>query len=81
MPTVLRAGRYRVDFYSHDSNEPPQVHVDRADRTAKFWLKPVSLSRNLAFKPKESRLVESEAELRAAWREHLAEEPREHEHV
>lgn len=30
MPTVLRSGPYRVYFFSHDPNEPPHVHVDRA---------------------------------------------------
>jgi hypothetical protein len=79
MPTVLRSGPYRVYFYSHDLNEPPHVHVDRDDRSAKFWLNPVSLARNLGFKPKELRvierlLVENEALLLAAWQEHLGEE-------
>jgi hypothetical protein len=79
MPTVLRSGPYRVYFYSHDLNEPPHVHVDRDDRSAKFWLGPVSLSQNLGFKSKELRvierlLVENEVLLMAAWREHLGEE-------
>ena len=80
MPTVLRPGPYRVYFYSHDLNEPPHVHVDRDDQSAKFWLDPISLARNLGFKSKELRiierlLVENEASLGAAWREHLGEEP------
>ena len=41
MPTVLRAGPYRFDFYSHEPNEPPHVHVDRDELSAKFWLEPV----------------------------------------
>jgi hypothetical protein len=36
MPTVLRDGPYRFYFYSHEPNEPPHVHVDRDDRSAKF---------------------------------------------
>lgn len=84
MPTVLRSGPYRVDFYSHDPNEPPHVHVDRDDRSVKFGLDPVSLARNLGFRPNELRavgrlLVEAEAALLAAWREHLGEGPRDHE--
>ena len=79
MPTVLRSGPYRVYFYSHDLIEPPHVHVDRGDLSAKFWLAPVSLSRNLGFKPKELRtierlLVENEAALLGAWRRHMGEE-------
>src|SRR6266571_6095600 len=37
MPTVLRRGPYRIYFVSHDLNEPPHVHVDRDDQSAKFW--------------------------------------------
>ena len=53
MPTVLRTGPYRFYFFSHEPNEPPHVHVDRDESSAKFWLKPVQLSRNLGFGPKE----------------------------
>jgi hypothetical protein len=79
MPTVLRSGPYRVYFYSHDLNEPSHVHVDRDDRSAKFWLDSVSLARNLGFKPKELRvierlLLENETMLLAAWQEQLDEE-------
>src|SRR6266851_10017378 len=51
MPTVLRIGPYRIYFVSHDLNEPPHVHVDRDDQSAKFWLAPVALARNLGFNP------------------------------
>lgn len=79
MPTVLRAGPYRVYFYSHDLGEPPHVHVDRDDLSAKFWLDPVSMARNLGFRPKELRaierlLAENEAALLAAWNDHLGRE-------
>ena len=79
MPTVLRAGPYRAYFFSHDLVEPPHVHVDRDDCTAKFWLDPLSLARNLGFKPKELRdverlLAENQEALMAAWRAHLGEE-------
>jgi hypothetical protein len=49
MPTVLRSGPYRLYFHSHEPNEPPHVHIDRDDQTAKFWLEPVTLVRNLGF--------------------------------
>jgi hypothetical protein len=73
MPTVLRSGPYRVYFYSHEPNEPPHVHVDRDDRTAKFWLEPVVLARNLGFSAREltriERLIrENEGALLEAWR-------------
>jgi len=74
-PTVLRSGPYRIYFHSHEPNEPAHVHVDRDDRSAKFWLAPVSLARNLGFTAKElnktQRLVQKhEAELVEAWNEY-----------
>lgn len=76
-PTVLRPGPYRVYFYSHDLREPPHVHVDRDDQSAKDWLKPVQLSRNLGFSAHElrriQRLIEEHQEaLLEAWNEHLS---------
>jgi hypothetical protein len=50
------AGPYRI--YSHEPNEPPHVHVDRDDNSAKFWLGPVALARNLGFGPVELRRVQ-----------------------
>ena len=58
MPTVLQAGPYRFYFYSHEPNEPPHVHVDRDDQSAKFWLEPVGLAQNLGFSPKELRRIQ-----------------------
>lgn len=53
MPNVLRTGPYRFYFYSHEPNEPPHVHVDRDNLSAKFWLSPVNLAQNLGFSPRE----------------------------
>lgn len=58
MPGILREGPYRVYFYSHEPNEPPHVHVDRDERSAKFWLRPVALNRNLGFGAAELRRIE-----------------------
>ncbi|MGQ9586207.1 MAG: DUF4160 domain-containing protein [Anaerolineae bacterium] len=76
MPTALRVGPYRIYFYSHDMHEPSHVHVDRENFSAKFWLSPVALARNLGFGAKELRtieriLVEHERELMEAWDEHF----------
>jgi len=46
MPSVLRSGPYRFFFYSGDGDEPPHVHVERDDNTAKFWLWSSSIERN-----------------------------------
>ena len=58
MPTVLRSGPYRFYFHSHEPNEPSHVHVDRDDLSAKFWLQPLGLARNLGFSPKELRRIQ-----------------------
>ncbi len=58
MPTILRPGPYRIYFHSHEPNEPPHVHVDRDRDSAKFWLEPVALARNLGFRPDELRKIE-----------------------
>lgn len=58
MPNVLRSGPYRFYFYNHEPNEPPHVHVDRDNLSAKFWLQPVSLAQNQGFRPKELREVQ-----------------------
>ena len=61
-------------FYSHEPNEPPHVHVDRDDQSAKFWLAPVRLALNLGFSPQELRRVqhllsENEESLMEEWNE------------
>ena len=72
MPTIATIGPYRIYFYSHDMREPPHVHVDRDENTAKFWLTPVALARNIGFRPKELRgiqrlVTEHAAEFMEAW--------------
>ena len=66
MPVVLRSGPYRFYFYRHEPNEPPHVHVDRDDASAKFWLDPIGLAYGLGFPAHELRKIEQE-ELAEAW--------------
>jgi hypothetical protein len=63
-------------FVSHDLEEPPHVHVDWDDQSAKFWLAPVALARNIGFSAIELRrihrlIVDHEPRLLEAWNEHL----------
>ncbi|MGJ3231380.1 MAG: DUF4160 domain-containing protein [Oceanicaulis sp.] len=72
MPTVLRVEGFRFYFYSHEPNEPPHVHIDKGGASAKVWLEPVALARNIGFKPRDLRTVlayteERGAELLEAW--------------
>jgi Domain of unknown function (DUF4160) len=76
MPTVLRIGPYRFFFYSGDRDEPPHVHVERDDCTAKFWLDPVRLQRSSGCSRgdvnKIRKIVESEVEtLLRSWNEYF----------
>ena len=76
MPTLLRRGPYRFYFYSHEPKEPPHVHVDRDEKSAKFWLQPVSLARNLGFAAQELMqlqkiITQHQAEFLEAWHGHL----------
>jgi hypothetical protein len=58
-PTVARIGPYRFYFFSHEPHEPPHVHVDREQYSAKFWLEPVALARNLGYAARELREIET----------------------
>lgn len=58
-PAILRKGPYRFYFVSHDLHEPPHVHIDRDDYSAKFWLNPVALAYNLGYPARELRALEA----------------------
>ncbi len=53
MPTLLRAGPYRLFMFMSDCAEPPHVHVEGNDGVAKFWLQPVSLEDSLGYSPRQ----------------------------
>jgi hypothetical protein len=76
MPTVLRLNGYRFYFYSHEPNEPPHVHVDKAGATLKAWLDPVELASASGFRPREINAIltlvaEHRATLLEAWHEYF----------
>ncbi len=76
MPTVLRSGPYRFYWHSHELGEPPHVHVDRDEKSAKFWLNPVALARNFGFSARELSKIEeivreNKASLVEAWNEYF----------
>ena len=49
MPTFHRQNGYRFFFYSWENNEPPDVHVEMAGKTAKFWFQPSKYRGRTAF--------------------------------
>ncbi|MDA3947725.1 MAG: DUF4160 domain-containing protein [Spirochaeta sp.] len=38
MPTILFLKGWRFFFYTNEGNEPPHIHVAKADAEGKFWL-------------------------------------------
>lgn len=76
MPTVLRVGPYRLFFYASDKDEPRHVHVERDERIAKFWLKPVRLNRSGGFSRAELGKIqeiieENQKRLLEAWNDYF----------
>jgi len=70
VPTVLRAGSYRLFFYDGDRYEPPHIHVERDANKAKFWLDPVRLQNSGGFSRTEiNRIQGLVEELLESWNE------------
>ncbi len=76
MPTVLRVAGYRFFFFSNERGEPAHIHVEQAERYAKFWLADVSLASSHGFRSAElaelRRLVfEHRVLFQEKWDEHF----------
>ena len=76
MPTVFRFDDFRFFFFSREGVEPRHVHVEQAERYAKFWLEPVRLAESRGFRGSELRerpstIEKRHAELILAWDEHF----------
>ena len=77
MPTVLRVKGYRLFFFSLENDEPPHIHVEQAERFAKFWLDPVSLAKSHGFRSGElseiqNIIKENRDSLVEKWNEHFS---------
>jgi hypothetical protein len=77
MPVALRVKGYRFFFFSLEGDEPPHIHVEQAERFAKFWLKPVSLAKSRSFRSGElseiQKIVEENLHtLLEKWNEHFS---------
>ena len=55
MPEVLRVRGYRFFFFSREGMEPRHIHVQQAERYAKFWLEPIELAESRGFRSSELR--------------------------
>jgi hypothetical protein len=72
----LRWNGYRFYFYSHEGTEPPHIHVDKAGCSAKFWLDPVALARNIRYSDRElnrlhDKIVEQQEDFLRVWHEYF----------
>jgi hypothetical protein len=58
LPTLFVIDGQRFFFFSNEGTEPMHVHVEKAEKYAKFWLHPVSVAYNYRFNSAElNRLV------------------------
>jgi hypothetical protein len=67
MPTIVIED-YKFRFYSSDINEPPHVHVIRANQVAKVWLRPVMVEYNHGYnQPTLNYIQQHQDSLLEAW--------------
>jgi Domain of unknown function (DUF4160) len=76
MPEVLRVRSFRFFFFSREGHEPRHIHVEQAERYAKFWLEPIELAEARGFRGSELRELHSIIEEHrdkfiVAWDEHF----------
>ena len=53
MPTIIQIKGYRFFFFSREGNEPAHIHIEQAERYAKFWLNPIQLAESEGFRSGE----------------------------
>jgi len=76
MPEILRIGGFRFFFFRREGLEPPHIHVEQAERYAKFWLQPIRLAESRGFRGPELRELQSlvarnREKFILAWNEHF----------
>jgi hypothetical protein len=59
MPTILRIEGFRFYFYSHETDEPPHIHIDKENNSTKFWLDNISLTRSIGYSAKDLRRIQN----------------------
>lgn len=77
MPTVLVIKGYRFFFFSNERDEPVHIHIEKADRYAKFWIEPLFVAANYGFSGKELREIgeiieKNEVLIMDKWNEHFS---------
>lgn len=77
MPTVLVIKGYRFFFFSNERDEPVHIHIEKAEKYAKFWIDPLFVAVNYGFSGKELRVIgeiieKNEVLIRDKWNEHFS---------
>ena len=77
MPTVMSVSGFRFFFYSLEGAEPPHIHVERDQSTAKF--DPVQLAGSRGFRAHElnrirALVIEHRTAFKGAWHGHFGTE-------
>lgn len=68
MPTVFRFEGHRFFFFSNENDEPPHLHVEKAEAVAKFWLTPdVELAWALRYRGRDISKLQKLIEDRQDW--------------
>jgi hypothetical protein len=76
MPEIFRHHGYRFFFFSREADEPIHVHVEAAEKHAKFWLEPVMLAESHGFLSKQLKEIrelieQNHGQIRNKWDEHI----------
>jgi hypothetical protein len=77
MPTVHRVHGFRFFFFSNEGDEPPHIHVERAECAAKYWLQPdIELAWSVRFRSRHLKWILRWLELNQErvlekWNEHF----------
>jgi hypothetical protein len=68
-----------IDFscFSNERNEPIHIHIEKAEKYAKFWIDPVFVATNFGFTSRELREIGeiidiNEILIRDKWNEHFS---------
>ncbi|OGC24985.1 hypothetical protein A2291_01550 [candidate division WOR-1 bacterium RIFOXYB2_FULL_42_35] len=76
MPTVFIVEGFRFFFFSNEGGEPLHIHVELAEKYAKFWLNPIMLAKNYKFNSSDLKRIEEiigkrKKEIEVKWNEYF----------
>lgn len=75
-PTVHREGPFRYFFYSNEGTEPPHIHVEGADGSAKVWIGTGAMASHTGIRPADLARItaivrEHRTQFMEAWNGHF----------